>query len=284
MLRRVPQPFGISEQNLLEAAADYASIALVNARQFKLLEERLRQTQEAAQAAQSAEKSKSESIESLMRQLRPEVEAARGHVGTLAQGKKGKLPPEQQQILLAIQEKVVQLSRLVGAGTAPLSPAASLALGEVNLNDLSRQTLARFHRAAQQNGVILVSELASPPVVGWGDIQQLTQVLDGLLSNAIKFSRPGGQVTMRTEYAADGLPHVIVRDTGIGIDAKSLARLFDVDACKQDPIAKLNMKPSATLQSIKAMISACGGKIWAESKPGQGSAFHFTLRLPPDQS
>jgi len=284
MVRRVPQPFSLSEQNLLEAAADYASIALVNARQFKLLEDRQRQSQEAAQAAQAAEKLKTQSIDSLVRQLRPEVEAARGHVGTLVQGKKGKLPPEQQQILLAVQEKIALLSRLVGAGTAPLTPSASLALGEVNLNDLSRQSLARFHRTAQQNGLILVSELASPPVIAWGDALQLTQVLDGLLSNAIKFSRPGGQVTMRTDYAIEGLPHVVVRDAGIGIAAKSLAHLFDADACKQDPIAGLTMKSSAGLRSIKEIITACGGKIWVESKPGQGSAFHFTLPLPPEHA
>ncbi len=281
MMRRMSQPFTSSEQNLLEAAADYASIALVNARLFHGVEEQARKYQEMAQLAQASDKAKTEMLQRLARDLRPPLEAANGFVNILAQGKKGKLPPEQMQILLAIQEKISQMARTVAQGGNP-APQSNGQLGVVNLNDLSRQTLARFHRMAQQNGLILVSELASPPITGWGDAVQIGQVLDGLLSNAIKFSRPGGQITVRTETGSDRLPHVVVRDTGAGIDSKSFTHLFDKDVRKQDAITQLTIKPCLELWAIKEIITASGGKVWAESKAGQGSAFHFTLKNPPD--
>jgi signal transduction histidine kinase/DNA-binding response OmpR family regulator len=282
VIRQAAKPFTPSEQSLLEAATDYASISMVNARLFRALEERARSLQQAAEAAQDADKSKSDLMRAINKDLRDPLDSARSYIDALIQGKKGPVPPEQQQLLLAAQEKMLQIGKVAAKLGGPTSPTVRQ-LGFVNLNDLSRQALARFHRPAQQNGLTLVSELASPPVTAWGDTAQVAEILDGLLSNAVKFSKPGGQITLRTDRGTDDMPHVVVRDRGIGIDNGDLKKIFDSNGCKQTPIAQLGGKPAIGLHEIKDVITSYGGKVWVESKPGQGSSFHLTLQQPQDR-
>jgi signal transduction histidine kinase len=107
----------------------------------------------------------------------------------------------------------------------------------------------------------------------------LAHVIDGLLSNAIKFTPAGGQVTLRVGRQ-DKLPHLVVRDTGVGIESRHLQRLFEkgyhVDGVPVRRFGGLGI----SLCLIKEIITSYGGKVWAESQPGRGSAFQFTLLSP----
>ena len=122
-----------------------------------------------------------------------------------------------------------------------------------------------------------------------GDSLRLRQVLVNLLSNAIKFteerrhSRPG-QIAFRasrTEAQNRSLLHLhfSVRDTGIGIPPDRLARLFKPFTQADASTARHYGGTGLGLAISKRLVELMGGKMWAESVPGEGSTFHFTVNV-----
>ncbi|MBC7366907.1 MAG: ATP-binding protein [Undibacterium sp.] len=106
------------------------------------------------------------------------------------------------------------------------------------------------------------------------DFVRIRHVFINLLSNAVKFSPPGGVVTLAATSAPPGFVRFSVRDTGPGIPADSLARVFD----------RFYRAPGQTksgaglgLAIAREIVVAHGGSIACTSEPGQGSEFHFLL-------
>jgi signal transduction histidine kinase len=104
------------------------------------------------------------------------------------------------------------------------------------------------------------------------DHLRIAQVFSNLIDNAIKFTPPGGSVTIA---AAPGENEIVfsVADTGIGIDAGSLGRVFD----RQWQAGTDRRGFGLGLAISRSIAEAHGGRIWAESMPGHGSTFFFTL-------
>ncbi len=103
---------------------------------------------------------------------------------------------------------------------------------------------------------------------------RLEQVLVNLIHNAVKFTRPGGEVVLFAE-PAEGAVQFAVKDTGIGIPADDLPRIFErfyrVDKSRAGSGTGLG------LSIARHIVEAHGGKIWADSVEGQGSTFFFTI-------
>jgi two-component system phosphate regulon sensor histidine kinase PhoR len=106
------------------------------------------------------------------------------------------------------------------------------------------------------------------------DKMRLEQVLVNLIHNAVKFTKPGGEITLEAE-AVDGGVRCAVRDTGTGIPAESVSRIFErfyrVDSSRTGSGTGLGLSIS------KHIVEAHGGKIWAESVEGKGSTFYFLI-------
>jgi len=277
VMRRQPNPFNASEQHLLEAVADYASISLANARLFRVVEERARAQQLLAENAQAGEKINNEILLNVKEELRSPLETTRHALERMVKDPGARWTAEQRQAMVAIQDSVQNLGRIVEA-ISPLPLASSQAAGPVDLNDLVHKAVERSRRFAQQNELTLSLETPLQPVPVLADAMQINQVLDGLLSNAIKFSFNSGQVTVRLEKMADGIAHVTVSDSGLGIDPHYADQIFEGVS-----------HPSATqrfgglgirLDLIKEIVTYHKGKVWLESKTGQGANFHFTLPTP----
>jgi signal transduction histidine kinase len=101
-------------------------------------------------------------------------------------------------------------------------------------------------------------------------------VWTNLISNAIKYTEPGGIIVASLTHDSD---HVIgvVRDTGIGIAAEDLARIFEEFYRTANARAISPQGTGVGLAIVKRMIENYGGKIWLESEVGQGSKFTFML-------
>lgn len=107
-----------------------------------------------------------------------------------------------------------------------------------------------------------------------GDERRQSQVLHNLLSNAVKFSPPGSTITVQVDRTGDFL-QVSVADQGAGIDEKGQMKLFQ-------RLSRLESSAPGTglgLYMAKAMVEAQGGAIWAESAPGRGSRFCYTVPI-----
>jgi signal transduction histidine kinase len=127
---------------------------------------------------------------------------------------------------------------------------------------------------ANKSGVTLLFSPVPAPL--WADADRIVQLLTNLIGNAIKFSYPGGTVLVRA--AVDNASLVVeVRDQGRGIPQDKLATIFEpfkqVDA--SDSRQKGGTGLGLTIS--RSIVQQHGGRIWAESKVGQGSTFTFTL-------
>ena len=119
-----------------------------------------------------------------------------------------------------------------------------------------------------------------PPPTGLplarADRDRVNQVLDNLIGNAIKFSPNGGCVTVRLS-ATDGMVQVSVSDSGIGIPADQLDRIFERFYQVDGSATRKFGGAGLGLTIVKRIVEAHGGRIWAESQVGHGSTFSFTL-------
>jgi two-component system, OmpR family, phosphate regulon sensor histidine kinase PhoR len=107
------------------------------------------------------------------------------------------------------------------------------------------------------------------------DPQRLEQVLVNLLHNAIKFTGPGGEIEISAWKNEDNQVVFAVRDTGVGIEAEDLTRIFE-RFYKADR-ARTGGGTGLGLAISRHLVGAHGGEIWAESEPGKGSTFKFTV-------
>ncbi|MEN4010570.1 MAG: histidine kinase N-terminal 7TM domain-containing protein [Bellilinea sp.] len=115
-----------------------------------------------------------------------------------------------------------------------------------------------------------------------GDAGRIRQVLVNLLANAVKFTEQG-EVNLRVELTCceDDQPklHFMVRDTGIGIPPEKLPLLFELFSQVDAGISRRYGGTGLGLAICRRLVEQMGGQIWAESQPGAGSVFHFTLPL-----
>jgi signal transduction histidine kinase len=130
-----------------------------------------------------------------------------------------------------------------------------------------------FEAQAKANGIALTAEAAVPTSTVPFDAARILQVVTNLLSNAIKFTPPGGRVHATVHSTAEGL-RFAVSDTGVGIPADKLDAVFGrfVQVKSND-----RRGVGLGLYISKCIVQSHGGRIWAESTPGVGSTFYFTL-------
>jgi light-regulated signal transduction histidine kinase (bacteriophytochrome) len=137
--------------------------------------------------------------------------------------------------------------------------------------------LALLHAKTQENGATIRYD---PLPTVMADPVQLRQVFSNLISNAIKFGKPGVPPEIRIfAKKQDGMVQFSVRDNGIGIEPQYYDRIFVIfqrlhgmDTYEGTGIG---------LAIVKRIIERHGGRIWVESEPGKGSTFHFTVPAAP---
>jgi signal transduction histidine kinase/DNA-binding response OmpR family regulator len=278
--RKAAQPFSPSQQALLEAVADYASISLVNARLFKALEERLATLQRSADAIQLDKRVQQNILHGYHRELTRFLTMIRNNVSLLTNNEPDKLSGEQIKAMLAIQEKVETLEAIVASMIEQHGAETGKQYTPVNLTELADQAVDRIQPIAHQAGLQFDAEITKKVVYGLADAIQISQVLDGILSNAVKFTPAGGHIHMIVQVN-NNEAHLSVRDSGTGIESKYLPRLFEASAPTRAPIQAHYGGIGISLPLVKEILEAHGGKIWAESKSGDGSTFHITLPVIP---
>ena len=177
-----------------------------------------------------------------------------------------------------IQRGGGRMNRLIG----DLVDVASIEAGRLTVTrepgdprQVVNEAVDTFHARALASGITLTAEVATAPALVWLDPARILQVLTNLLSNAIKFTPEGGSVLVRAEQKANEV-FFAVEDSGIGIPGEHLDRIFS-------RFAQVEKNDRRGL-GLGLFISRCivqghGGRIWAESKLGRGSAFLFTLPI-----
>jgi NtrC-family two-component system sensor histidine kinase KinB len=222
---------------------------------------------------------KSGAISAVSHQLKTPLTSIRMAIHLLLEEKVGALSSKQADLLVAAVEDAERLDRIVnelldigrieaGKGRMDLRPVPPIEL-------VSREMEA-YRPAARDGGVSLAVDLpaALPPVLA--DPSRIAHVFANLLSNALKYTPPGGKVTLAAR--ADGeFVRFHVSDTGVGIPEKYLPRIFEqfFRVPDQGPGAGVGLG----LAIVKDIVEAHNGTVGVESREGGGSTFSFSLRV-----
>ena len=240
----------------------------------------------ARDAADAANRSKSEFLANMSHEIRTPMNGILGMAGLLLEGR---LEPRQAQFARAMQRSAVALLKVINdildfskieAGKLDLETI------DFDLRALLDDTRLAFTSAAEGKGLQLRCEVdARVPAVLSGDPGRIGQVLSNLIGNAIKFTAHGGvkvEVALDPAGAAEagiGL-RFDVRDTGVGIEAEALDRIFDAFAQADGSTSRNYGGTGLGLAISRQLVRMMGGDIGVSSQRERGSHFWFSVRLP----
>jgi signal transduction histidine kinase len=175
------------------------------------------------------------------------------------------------------QRAGARMNRLIGDLVDVASiEAGTLAVSRESIDptQIIEEAVTTFQAQASKAEISLTSEVPSPLPRAAIDPARILQVLINLLSNAIKFTLPGGKVVVRAESIGKELLFA-VHDTGPGIPAEKLEAVFE----RRVQVSADRRGLGLGLYISKCIVQGHGGRIWVESKLGEGSKFCFTVRL-----
>lgn len=216
-------------------------------------------------------------VSTVSHQLRTPLTSLRMSIHLLLEERVGRLNDKQTELLMAARDESERLVTIINdlmdlsrieSGKSRLAPEP------VSPQALIRDAIEPFLPAAKDLGVTLVNAVSDDLPEILADPEKINHVLANLLSNALRFTRPGGSVTIGARPEAD---HVLflVEDTGESIPAEHLGHLFEqfYRVPGQDEKSGVGLG----LAIVKEIVQAHGGEVGAESEPGRGSTFYFTL-------
>jgi len=268
--------------------ADHAAIAIENARLYSDIKR--------------ANEAKSEIVSMVSHELKTPMTSIKGYADLMFKGVAGEISEMQQRFLRVIRSNADRMNALV----SDLLDISRIESGQLKLHlqsipiktvvDEVVQTMQERIKAKELALTVEVPE-DLPPVRA--DEDRLIQVLTNLMSNAYRYTLPGGKISVKATAWPDGPPpgeakpvplgeqHVrylclSVSDTGIGISSQDQTRIFDKFFRGDDPVVRETAGTGLGLSIAKSIVELHDGQIWFQSEPGQGSIFSFTVPLATD--
>jgi len=265
------------EVRLLTIAAAQAAVAIENAQLYESLQKSYGDLEQAYKDLRELDKMKSELIQNISHELRTPLTFIKGYVELLQDGEMGPLQEEQEMALGIVSSKAEVLSRLVDdIISMQQASGEQLRLEPLSLAHTGHAAVQAARVSAQESGLTLVDEISDDVPLVWGDRRRLGQIFDNLLQNAIKFSHPGGTITVRTRRE-ERTVRAEVQDTGIGIPTDQMSRIFDRFYQVDGTTTRRFGGTGLGLAIVKQLVEAHGGQVGVESELGQGSLFYFTI-------
>jgi signal transduction histidine kinase/ActR/RegA family two-component response regulator len=234
---------------------------------------------EARATAQAADRAKDEFLATLSHELRTPLNAMLGWLSMLRSGKVRE--DRRSQALEIIERNARTQARLIEDlldVSRIITGKVRLELHPVQLGPVASTVLEGLRPGAEAKGVRLHGTIARDPGLVMGDAARLQQVLWNLVANAIKFTPPGGEVSLEVEER-DGELELRVRDTGVGIDPEFLPHVFERFRQADSSTTRTHSGVGLGLSIVRHLLELHGGRITAQSD-GPGCGALFVARLP----
>lgn len=264
-----PVEFTASDLPFIQTLADLIALAIDRARLGEEADE-IRQAKE-------ADRLRAEVMAALSHELRTPLAAIKGYSTALLMDEVAWPEEKRQEFLQLIDNECDNLQTMIGdILDSSLIDVGQLAVEPqpVRLSKLAREVVAEMQRHSEIHRLV-IDIPADMPIVDV-DPRRIRQVFRNLLDNAIKYSPHGGLVMIRGEARTRDVV-ISVSDEGVGISPEDLIPLFEKYFRVKSPTGYHVAGTGLGLPVARAIVEAHGGRIWAESKVGQGTTLFFSL-------
>jgi len=276
--------FVIGTMLALTAFIASSIIARLRAREVEVqqlsrsLQERAAETQAAYESVRGLEREKSEYMYRVAHDLRSPLATVGTMLAVVAAGKTGRIPGKAREVLDRAHSRVHSLLGLSGDLLA-LARARAMRFEKrteiIGLSELLVDLEGGFRQAAQASEVSLQISTATGLRVR-GDSPSLAALLENLVGNAMKYSRPGGRVSIAVRLVGSQM-EIVVSDTGIGIPEEEQQKIFDEFYRARNAHGAAEEGTGLGLAIVKAIVEAHQGSVEVESELGVGTTFRVLL-------
>ncbi len=257
------------------------------------LQTKIREIEQVNQELLELDQLKSKFISMASHELRTPLIAIQGYVDLIREGKGGGISEEQRKMLDTVSRNATRLARIV-AELLDISRIEEnklvLERTPISLNRVIQEIADEQQPYLDSRGHILTLELTEQLPLVSGDLDRLSQVVINLLGNAIKYTPDHGQITIHTAIE-NGMVHLAVSDSGIGIKPEDIGKLFkrfstlgDITKHRTGKNEFMAGGTGLGLSIVQGIVQAHEGRIWVESEFGKGSTFHVVLPIAEDQT
>ncbi|MBN2470378.1 MAG: GAF domain-containing protein, partial [Anaerolineae bacterium] len=268
--------FTLLDLDFVSRLAEHASPAMANAILLAELER--------------ANASRSEFVGFVAHELKTPMTSIRGFADLLIAGAVGPLNEQQRGFLSTIRGNVERMNTLVSDlndVTKLQTDRMAMEKTPIDFHNVVLETLRPLHNQIEEKGQTVRVEMKDRLPLIYADQNRMIQVLTNLVTNAHKYTAEGGEFAIYAEPSpnhwdstgAAEVLHIWVQDNGIGISEEDQERLFQAYFRTTNPEALEQPGTGLGLVIAQGIVQQHGGRIWLESRLGEGSAFHLTVPL-----
>ncbi len=232
-----------------------------------------------------ANKAKNEFLSIVSHELRTPLTSLTGFICVVLDEEAGPLNEQQKRFLSIVKQSAKRLNVLI----SDLLDISRIESGRMNLHmcmfslsELLQRSTEDLRASATSKNLTLTLKGDDLPYEIYGDPSRIQQVVDNLISNAVKFTESGGSVQVVLENKGDALK-VSVIDTGIGLPKEEQEKIFDMFYQVDATARRATGGTGLGLAIARGIVALHGGEIWVESQPGKGSNFSFVIPRKTNQ-
>jgi len=273
----------VYEKEMIERFTEGVGIALDNAYLVEELKKNTEELSKANQQLQKLDKLKDEFISIVSHELRTPMTAIRSYAWMVLHDKTGPLTEKMREYLNRVYISTERLINLVNDMldvSRIESGRVQLKLATFDMIQLATEVQNEFHARSLERQITVIVDKHGTIFKLSGDREKIHQVFENLVGNAFKFTPSGGTITMDLTEK-DGMVQVGIIDTGKGISAEDIKKLFTKFGRLDNSLVSIS-ESSGTglgLYICKQYIDMHKGRIWVESEVGKGTTFLFTLPI-----
>lgn len=231
-----------------------------------------------------ADRAKRDFISNISHELRTPLTSIKGYVDLLLLGTAGPISDGQNSFLSVVKHNASRLMDLINE----LLEIGKIDANQIELNleavDVAAvlgDVLQTMHAEIDRKQMRTSIEVMPGVPAVHADERRLTQIVMNLVSNAVKYTFEGGEITVRARLNPAGMVQVDVEDTGVGISADDQQRLFRRFYRTDNPLRDVAGGTGLGLSIAKSLVELHGGEMWVRSELGKGSVFSFILPVAP---
>jgi len=257
------------------------------------VKERTAELEKAKIAAEAASRAKSDFMANISHEFQTPLNAVIGFTKVLQDRMFGELSDKQEEFVRFIADAGASLSRIITEivdASQVSSGRIKLKCSSVSITDLLSQTTRLLVSQIEEKKQILTVDVdLDADITIEADEQKIQQALFHLMSNAVKYTDHGGEINVKAARTRQPVSRqegvsIAVRDTGIGIKAEDMSKLFQAFGTLESPYSKTGTGIGIGLSLTKQLVELHGGTVSVESKFGHGSCFTVFLPLKQKQT